>query len=103
MIGRWQTVGSTTLALFLIACGGGGNGGRGGSAVPVSTPSDLVTTAPVTVNQTPNVVNLPSGLTVAFNTRVVTGGPRNLVWNDEFDGTQLSPDEWFAETGDGSH
>ncbi len=102
MIGRWQVVVLTTLSLVFIACGSGGNGGRGGSAVSVSTPSDLVTTAPVTVNQTPSVVNLPSGLTVAFNTRVLTGGPRNLVWNDEFDGTQLEPDDWFAETGDGS-
>lgn len=30
MIGRWQTVGLTTLALFLITCGGGGNGSHYG-------------------------------------------------------------------------
>jgi len=41
-------------------------------------------------------------LTVAFNTRVVPGGPRNPVWSDEFNGAQLDSDNWFAETGDGS-
>ncbi len=103
MIGRYKAVALTTLALFLIACGGSGNSGRGGTDVALSTPSDLATTPPVEINSTPSVVDYPSGLRVAFNTRVLTGGPRNLVWSEEFDGTQLDPDEWFAETGDGSN
>ena len=88
---HWQTTALITLALALGACGGGSGGG--GSNVPPP--------APPPVAQGPSIVNYPSGLTVAFNTKVGTGGVTNLVWSDEFNGPGLGPD-WFADSGDGS-
>ena len=61
------------ILLSVSACGGGG-------ASPPKTP-----TPPTTVNV--NITN-PT-LTVADNTAVLPGGILNLVWSEEFDGTQL--------------
>jgi beta-glucanase (GH16 family) len=80
------------LTLFLNACGS--NGRKGGSAVPA--PSATLESGP------PTMVTYPSGLTVAFNNEVISGGPRNLVWSDDFDGPALDPSKWFSESGDGS-
>lgn len=49
----------------------------------------------------PALMVLP-GVTVYDNVEVTPGGPMNLVWSDEFDGTELDPDTWFAQTGDGT-
>lgn len=80
------------LTLILNACGSGGR--KGGSGV--SAPSTTVDSEP------PSIVTYPSGLTVALNSKVISGGPRNLVWADEFDGADLDTDKWFSESGDGS-
>jgi beta-glucanase (GH16 family) len=73
------------ILLSVSACGGGGGS-------PPKTP-----TPPTTVNV--NITN-PT-LTVADNTAVSPGGILNLVWSEEFDGTQLDPEVWFFESGDG--
>jgi len=82
------------LVCSLAACGsGGGSGNNGGSAPPVVIPPPTPT-----VN-----VNTPTPtLVVAENTPVTIGGPRTLVWSDEFDSAQLDPEKWFFEEGDGS-
>jgi beta-glucanase (GH16 family) len=41
-------------------------------------------------------------LTVADNFDVSPGDTLTLVWSDEFDATQLDPEVWFFESGDGS-
>lgn len=87
-----KLVAAMTLALLLTACGGGGRQGGSGVATP----------APPVVSGSPSVVTYPSGLTVALNNKVVSGGPRNLVWSDEFDGAALDTNSWFADSGDGS-
>ncbi|MDH3363947.1 MAG: glycoside hydrolase family 16 protein [Gammaproteobacteria bacterium] len=78
-------------SLFVIsACGGGG----GGSSAPVVGPPP-----PPAVNV--NITN-PT-LTVLDNSAISPGDDTlNLVWSDEFDGTQLDPEVWFFESGDGS-
>ena len=79
MINRLVLVGC--LVCSLVACGsGGGSGNNGGSAPPVVIPPPTPT-----VN-----VNTPTPtLVVAENTPVTIGGPRTLVWSDEFEGAQL--------------
>ena len=77
--------------LFLVAaCGGGGGGGVPQVAGPPPPPQA------VNVNITNPV------LTVADNSAISPGDTLNLVWSDEFDGTQLDPEVWFFESGDGS-
>jgi beta-glucanase (GH16 family) len=41
-------------------------------------------------------------LTLADNDEVSPGDALTLVWADEFDDSQLDPENWFFETGDGS-
>ena len=90
LLDLWQAAAIAALALLFTACG---DNRQGGSAVPAPT-------SPATL--TPSIVTYPSGLTVAFNTPVLSSGPRNLVWSEEFDEPTLDPDTWFSETGDGS-
>lgn len=45
---------------------------------------------------------LSPGVTVYDNIEVTPGGPLNLVWSEEFDGTALDPGTWSAQTGDGT-
>jgi len=80
-----------SVLLALAACGGGG-----GSDEPFVIPPPPP--APPTGNE--NISN-PT-LTVANNNAVSHGDTLILVWSDEFNGTQLDPEEWFFETGDGS-
>ena len=48
-------------------------------------------------------MNIPNPtLTVLDNAPVSAGGSLTLVWSDEFDASQLDPEAWFFETGDGS-
>ncbi len=52
---------------------------------------------------TPTNVNISNPvLTSLDNSEIAPGGTLNLVWSDEFDGTQLDPETWYFETGDGS-
>lgn len=79
-------------SLFVIsACGGGG----GGSSPPVVSPPP-----PPPPPGNVNITN-PT-LTVLDNSAISPGDTLNLVWSDEFDGTQLDPEVWFFESGDGS-
>lgn len=41
-------------------------------------------------------------LSIAENDQVSPGDALTLVWSDEFEGSQLDPEMWFFETGDGS-
>ena len=71
------------------ACGCNGAGGHGnGREQPDSVSADINTPFPAPV--------------VLDNRPVVPGAERILVWSDEFDATRLDPENWFAETGDGS-
>jgi len=79
--------------LFVPACGGEGGGGNGNTPPTIDPPAPQPT---VNVN-----ITNPS-LTVVNNTAVSPGGTLNLVWSDEFDGSQLDPELWFFEEGDGS-
>ncbi|NNJ79355.1 MAG: glycoside hydrolase family 16 protein [Xanthomonadales bacterium] len=81
------------IGVFLSACGGGG--GNGAQAVDNPPPPP----APPPAGNV-NIDN-PT-LTVANNDDVSPGDALMLVWNDEFDGTQLDPEVWFFESGDGS-
>lgn len=74
------------------ACGGGGNSTRPIANPPATPPP------PVAVNE--NIDN-PT-LTVANNSAVSPGDTLTLVWSDEFTDTQLDPESWFFEEGDGS-
>ena len=47
-------------------------------------------------------LNTLPGVTVYDNVEVTPGGSLNLVWSDEFDGTELDPDTWFFQIGDGT-
>ena len=80
------------IGVSLSACGGGGNG-----AQAVDNPPPPPAPPPAgNVN-----IDNPT-LTVANNDDVSPGDALTLVWNDEFDGTQLDPEVWFFESGDGS-
>ena len=84
------------LATILSACGGGGGGGGGN--MPPTNPPPPPPPPPAATNV--NISN-PT-LTVANNDDVSPGDALTLVWSDEFDGTQLDPEVWFFEEGDGS-
>ena len=87
---RWR---ATVLLGFLAGCGGGGGSEpQAGNPPPPPPPPP-----PPTVN-----VNIDNPkLTVADNEPVTPGGPRTLVWSDEFDADRLDPRTWYFETGDG--
>lgn len=85
---------SMLLAVGLAACGGGGGGG-GGNPPTVPPPPPPPPTAD---NQN---INDPT-LDRADNSAVSPGDSLTLVWSDEFDATQLDPETWFFEQGDGS-
>ena len=81
--------------LLVAACGGGGGGGG-----DVMTPPPVVTPPP-----NPNADNLNISnptLTVFDNNEISPGDSLTLVWSDEFDGSQLDPETWYFESGDGS-
>ena len=84
---------SMLILLSVSACGAGGSTSQPGVVSPPTTPPPSTT-----VNV--NITN--PALTVADNLAVSPGGILNLVWSEEFDGTQLDPEVWFFEGGDGS-
>ncbi|NNF40379.1 MAG: glycoside hydrolase family 16 protein, partial [Woeseiaceae bacterium] len=47
-------------------------------------------------------LNTRAGVTVYDNIEVTPGGTLNLVWSEEFDGTELDPATWFYQLGDGT-
>jgi beta-glucanase (GH16 family) len=66
--------------LLLVACGGM----VGETAVPTPTPTPIPTLAP-----TPTPIPTPIGYLEGWT----------LVWQDEFDGPEINPDNWTHETG----
>ena len=80
------------MCLSLSACGG-----SGGASAPVSLPN------PPPPTPSPTNVNISNPTLTSFdNSPIGPGGTLSLVWSDEFDGTQLDPESWYFETGDGS-
>ena len=115
MISKPRLVTSILLASSLVACGGGGGDSRDvgvpetppvsqpPTSAPAPTPAPTPTPpSPPPSPPTSNVNIANPTLTTVDNTAVTTGGSLTLVWSDEFDGTQLDPETWFFETGDGS-
>ena len=98
MIQRLTQSRSAVLALAatlaVSACGGGGDGGD--NAAPPVESSSPPPAAEININ-----IDNPA-LTVADSLPVTAGGGLNLVWSDEFDASQLDPEVWFFERGDGS-
>ncbi len=47
-------------------------------------------------------LSLKPGVTLYDNIEVTPGGSLNLVWSDEFDGTELDLDTWLPQVGDGT-
>lgn len=47
-------------------------------------------------------LNVKPGVTVYDNLEVTPGGSLNLVWSEEFDGTELDLDTWLPQVGDGT-
>lgn len=92
--GSFRRVLPLATLLGLSACGGGGGSYGSVPTIPVVTPP------PPPPSGNVNITN-PT-LTVLSNAEIVSGAVPNLVWSDEFDGTQLDPESWFFETGDGS-
>lgn len=74
----------------LPGCGGGG--GNAGDTVPTSP------TTPMALNVN---INNPT-LAFSDNAEIAVGGPKRLVWSDEFSAAQLDPNSWYFESGDGS-
>lgn len=87
-----------TILLVVAACGGGGSD----VSVEVMPPPVADPPPPVTPPPTGNINVTNPILTVANNSAVSAGDSLTLVWSDEFDGTQLDPEVWFFESGDGS-
>ena len=84
---------AVAVSLVVAACGGSGQ-----QLPPVITSNPPPTTPPPTINV--NISN-PSLLSLD-NSAIAPGGALNLVWSDEFDASQLDPEIWYFETGDGS-
>ena len=83
-------------AIFLIsACADGDR------PVPLSGVEPIVIPIADIDNQTNQNISNPTLQTPAAF-QVGDGDLLTLVWNDEFDGTQLDPEVWFYESGDGS-
>lgn len=85
------------LLLTIAACGGGGGSG--------SNPTVVIPPAPPPPPPPPPTSNeniTDPTLTVANNNAVSPGDTLTLVWADEFNDTQLDPEVWFFESGDGS-
>ncbi len=81
--------------LVVAACGGGG----GSDDTIAALPPPVAVPPPAPVNNE-NISN-PT-LTTAVNNVVSPGDSSTLVWSDEFNATQLDPEAWFFESGDGS-
>ncbi len=79
--------------MLLTACGGGG-----GEAV--APPFTVVTPPPVTRSINVNITN-PT-LKTFDNTPVTDLNNMTLVWSEEFNHTQLDPETWYFESGNGS-
>jgi beta-glucanase (GH16 family) len=77
--------------LTITACSGGGSGGA----------ADVVLPPPPGPPPSNENIDDPT-LTLADNDEVSPGDTLTLVWADEFDDSQLDPENWFFETGDGS-
>lgn len=82
-------------AFSFAACSGGG-----GSPPPVASPPPPPPPPPPAAVVNVNIDN-PT-LTEVDNFDVSPGDTLTLVWSDEFDATQLDPEVWFFENGDGS-
>lgn len=87
----------TTSLVILTGCGGGGSDGPPPVAV---TPPPPPPPPPPPVNVNVNINN-PT-LTVLDNKIVTDVNNMTLVWSEEFDDTQLDPETWFFENGNGS-
>lgn len=86
------------LAPLLLAASAGCGGGGGAATAPEVGSPPPAPPAPPPVN-----VNIDDPVLKVFdNAPVVPGGPRTLVWSDEFDAGRLDPGTWFFESGDGS-
>ncbi len=86
----------SSLAL-ITACGGGG----GDSITEVPTPPPIVVSPPPVAQ--PININITNPVLKIFdNTPVSDRNNMSMVWSEEFDETQLDPETWFFESGDGS-
>jgi beta-glucanase (GH16 family) len=81
--------------LAVSACGGGGGDDGGTASLPVD-PSSPPPAADININ-----IDNPT-LVLVDNAPATAGGGLDLVWSDEFDASQLDPEVWFFERGDGS-
>jgi beta-glucanase (GH16 family) len=81
--------------LAVSACGGGGGGDGGTASLPVD-PSSPPPAPDININ-----IDNPT-LVLVDNAPATAGGGLDLVWSDEFDASQLDPEVWFFERGDGS-
>lgn len=81
--------------LAVSACGGGGGDDGGTASLPVD-PSSPPPAAEININ-----IDNPT-LVLVDNAPATAGGGLDLVWSDEFDASQLDPEVWFFERGDGS-
>ena len=81
---------------MLFACGGGGDG----SAPPIAIVPPVTTLPPpATVTN----VNISNPVLKLFDNNPVTDlNNMSLVWSEEFNETQLDPEVWFFESGNGS-
>ena len=71
----------------------------GGRPVPLA---EVEIEPPIVLPAQSNVNSDNPALTITTNDEVSPGDTLSLVWSDEFDATQLDPQAWFFETGDGT-
>ena len=88
------------LALTVVACGGGDDGSNSTIRAPSPPTSPPPPPPPPPTTSNVNIDN--PALTIADNNEVSPGDMLSLVWSDEFSTSQIDPEVWFFETGDGS-
>ena len=79
-----------------------GLAGCDNSPSPQLSSVDPIVIPPADTTTRTNVNIANPTLTVPTSFPVGDGDELTLVWSDEFDGTQLDPEVWLFETGDGS-
>ncbi len=73
------------------------------SACSDSTPPQILSSVDVFDGEYERpALNVSPGVTVFDNVEVTPGGTLNLVWSEEFDGTELDLDTWLPQVGDGT-
>ena len=92
-----KTVLTPLLALVMLlgACGGS-------SSETLTSPPITVVTPPVVVTPAVNVNITNPTLKTFDNTPVTDVNNMTLVWSEEFNDTQLDPETWYFESGNGS-